>query len=118
MSEGGGDYVIKFTDDGLQDVRTLPKNVKNFMKKEVPARLSKDPLNNSLALNPPLQKFRSCHIGEYRVVFRLAEDIHALAIAGVGKHSANPELDVYRKLEKLVQQGKLAERLLGVLRGF
>ena len=48
----------------------------------------------------------------------MAEDIHAIAIAGVGKHSANPELDVYRKLEKLVRQGALAERLLAALRGF
>ena len=78
--------------------------------------MSKDPLSNSFPLNPPLEKFRSCHIGEYRVLFHVAEDIHALAIAGIGKHSVNPDLDVYKKLEKLVQHGALAERLLAVLR--
>ena len=118
MTRARAIYVIKYTDSGLQDVRTLPKNVKNFMKKELRTRLSKDPLSNSIPLNPPLEKFRSCHIGEYRVLFHVAEDIHALAIAGIGKHSVNSDLDVYKKLEKLVQQGALAERLLAVLRGF
>ena len=74
LTRAGAAYVIKFTDDGLQDVRALPKNVKNFMKKELRARLSKDPLSGSLPLNPPLGKFRSCHIGEYRVLFHVAEN--------------------------------------------
>ena len=118
LTKSSAVYVIKFTENGLEDVKALPKNVRNSMKKQLPLRLSQDPLRHSLPLNPPLEKFRSCHVGEYRVLFHVAEDIHAIAIAGVGKHSANPDLDVYRKLEKLVRQGTLAERLLAALRGF
>jgi len=88
------------------------------MKKEIPMRLSKDPIANSLPLNPPLEKFRSCHIGEHRVVFHVSADVGAIGIVGIGKHSTSAEADVYKKLEKLAQQGALAQQLLAALRGF
>ena len=118
LTHAGAVYVVKFTDNGLQDLRALPKSVETSMKKELRARLSKNPLTNSFPLNPPLGKFRSCHAGEYRALFHIAEDVHTLAIAGIGKHSADPETDASKKLEKLAQQDALAERLLGVLLGF
>ena len=71
-----------------------------------------------MELRPPLEKYRSCHIGDYRVVFYLAEDVRSVAIAGIGKHSKEATKDVYKKLEGLVSQGKLAEKILATLRGF
>ena len=111
-------YVIRFADEGLEDAKALPKNVRNHLKKEILKRIGKDPIGCSDELKPPLEKFRSCHIGDYRVVFYLAEDIRAIAIAGIGKHSKETAKDVYKKLENLVSQGKLAEKILATLRGF
>lgn len=111
-------YLIRFTDEGLQDVKALPKNVRNHMKKEILERIGKDPKGCSDELKPPLEKYRSCHIGDYRIVFYLAEDIRSVAIAGIGKHSKESSQDVYKKLESLVGQGKLAEKILATLRGF
>ncbi len=110
-------YVIRFTDEGLQDVKALPKNVRNHLKKEILERMGKEPLGCSVELKAPLEKYRSCHIGDYRVVFHLADDIRSVAIAGVGKHSKEASKDVYKKLESLVSQGKLAEKILATLRG-
>ena len=111
-------YSIFFTAEGLQDAKSLPKNVKNSLKKEIPERLTRDPIGNSLPLNPPLELYRSCHIGEYRVLIYLAEDIRAIAIAGIGKHSEEAKKDVYKKLETLVTRGQLVEKILATLRGF
>ena len=111
-------YFIRFTDEGLQDVKALPRNVQNHLKKEILKRIGKDPTGCSLELKPPLEKYSSCHIGDYRVVFYLAEDIRSVAIAGIGKHSKDAKKDVYKKLEGLVRQGKLAEKILATLRGF
>ena len=111
-------YVICFTDEGLKDVKALPKNVRSHLKKEILKRIGKDPRGCSYELKPPLEKYRSCHIADYRVVFYLAEDIRSVAIAGIGKHSKNVSKDVYKKLESLINQGKLAERILATLRGF
>jgi hypothetical protein len=41
-----------------------------------------------------------------------------VAIAGLGKHSKDVKKDVYKRLESLVSQGKLAEKILATLRGF
>src|SRR5215471_6513403 len=110
-------YVICFTDDGLEDAKALPKNVRNHLKKEILRRIGKDPIACSEELKPPIEKFRSCHIGDYRVVFYVAEDVRSVAIAGIGKHSKEAARDVYKKLESLVSQGKLAEKILKTLRG-
>ena len=111
-------YVIRFTDEGLKDVKALPKNVRSHLKKEILKRIGKDPRGCSYELKPPLEKYRSCHIADYRVVFYLAEDIRSVAIAGIGKHSKDASKDIYKKLESLMNQGKLAERILATLRGF
>jgi mRNA-degrading endonuclease RelE of RelBE toxin-antitoxin system len=111
-------YVIRFTDEGLEDVKALPKSVRNYLKKEIQSRIGNDPIRYSYELNPPLEKYRSCHIGDYRVGFYLAEDIRSAAIAGIGKHSKDRAKDIYKKLESLVDQGKLAEKILATLRGF
>src|SRR5712692_1339469 len=93
-------YVIRFTDEGLKDVKALPKNVRSHLKREILKRIGKDPRGCSYELKPPLEKYRSCHIADYRVVFYLAEDIRSVAIAGIGKHSKDVSKDVYKKLER------------------
>src|SRR5205823_3860556 len=102
----------------MQDVKALPKNIRNHLKKEILERIGKNPTGCSDALKAPLETYRSCHIRDYRVVFYLAEDIRSVAIAGVGKHSKQTAKDVYKKLESLVRQGQLAEQILAALRGW
>src|SRR5881396_415907 len=50
------------------------KNVRSHLKKEILKRIGRDPHGS------PLEKYRSCHIADYRVVFYLAEDIRSVAI--------------------------------------
>jgi mRNA-degrading endonuclease RelE of RelBE toxin-antitoxin system len=110
-------YSLKFHETGRSDYKALPRNVKNQLKKQIPELLGKDPIACSVLLRPPLQMFRSCHIGNYRVIFYLAEDILAIAIVGIGKHSDDAKKDIYRKLEHLVTKGQLAQKVLDVLKG-
>ena len=107
-------FVLKFT--GLADVKALPKNVKNALKKELIKKVSKDPNGCSEKLSGPLNEFRSFHFGKHRVVYRVFEDLGAVAIVGIGAHSASA--DIYRRLEALVGTGRVAESLLVSLRGF
>jgi len=110
-------YSIKFHETGRDDFKALPKNVRTHLKKRLPELLGRDPIACSDGLRPPLEIFRSCHIGNYRVVFYIAEDIRAVAIAGIGKHSPDAKKDIYRKLEHLVTKGRLAKKVLDVLKG-
>jgi hypothetical protein len=64
-----------------------------------------------------LAGWRSFHFGEYRVIYKVFDDLLAVAIAGVGKHDAEAALDVYRRLEAVAKTGKLAEAILLTLNG-
>lgn len=111
-------FVLRFTPSGLADVRSLPKNVKNSLRKELFAKLSKDPQGCSQQLHGELAGYWSFHWRQYRVVLRVFPDRQAVVIVGIGKHSREVREDVYRRLEALVDRGKLAELVLVSLRGF
>ena len=111
-------YLIKFTDGGLNDVRRLGKNEKNFLKKEIRKKLETDPLGHSFGLSGDLHEYRNAHIGEYRVVFKFFDDLMAIAIVGVGKHDMDAKKDIYRRLEVIVKHGSFAERVMATLKGF
>ena len=111
-------FVLKFTDFGLADVKALPKNVRNALKKELLKKVSKDPTGCSEGLSGPLRDFRSFHFGSHRVVYRVFEDFKAVTIVGIGAHSPKAKADIYRKLEALAETGRVAESILVSLRGF
>ncbi|MBI3668143.1 MAG: type II toxin-antitoxin system RelE/ParE family toxin [Acidobacteria bacterium] len=111
-------YTIKFHPLGLADVKSLPKNTKNALRKQLLERLGTDPEGCSTELQGELKHFRSFHWRKYRVVFRVFHDLRAVAIVGVGKHSSDQAKDVYHRLELLVSGAKMAEKVLVSLRGF
>ncbi len=111
-------YVLRFTEDGLADIKGLPKSVKNSLKKALVKELAADPYGCSVELVEPLKGWRSFHGGKYRVVFKVYEDSRAIAIAGVGRRLPQSRSDIYRRLETLAAEGKLAENILRLFRGF
>ena len=104
-------YTLKFTGEGRADVRSLPKDVRNWIRKEL-QKLEADPFGCSSELREPLQQYRKFVCGEYRVIFMIFDDLRAVSIAALGKHDSDASKDVYRKLETLVREGKRAEKYL------
>jgi mRNA-degrading endonuclease RelE of RelBE toxin-antitoxin system len=111
-------YELYFTEDGMADVRALPRNTRNSLKKLLIQRLASDPQGHSTELKSPLEAFRSLHWKKYRIVFKVYEELRAIAIVGVGERQPQTTSDLYRRLEKLAAQGRLAERVMATLRGF
>lgn len=110
-------YLVQLTDDALENVRSLPKNVRNRLKGEIREKVAKDPYGCSKGLREPLKGFRSFSFGDYRVIFKVYEDLRAVGIAGIGKRDPRSQADVYKKLHVLAEEGKLAEKVLATLRG-
>ena len=110
-------YQVRFSSEAHADIKALPKSIRNSLKKEL-MKLAADPVNLSLELREPLQGFRSYHWRNYRVVFIVSAELKSIAIAAVGKRIPGTHADVYRKLEQLAREGKLAEQLLSALRRF
>jgi mRNA-degrading endonuclease RelE of RelBE toxin-antitoxin system len=111
-------YVIKFTDDGLKDVRDLPKNIRNALKAELIEKVAGDPYNHSEPLLSVLKGWRSFRFGDYRIIFKVYDDLKAIGIAAIGKHDPEAHKDVYKRLETLVIGGSFAEKMLVTMRGF
>ena len=109
-------YVAKFTPQAVADIRGLPKNTRTSLKKEFEKTILKDPSGCSEDLTEPLAGFRSFHFRDYRVVYRIYEDLNAIAVVGVGKKTNDPSSDVYKRLERLATSGKLADSVLKTLR--
>lgn len=111
-------YLIRFTDEALQDIRALPKSDRNALKKEIVEKLSLVPEAHSRALHDRLRGFRSLHWNNRRVVFKIFEDLSSVAIVGIGEHSSDTREDIYRRLESFVTTAKTIEGALVSLRGF
>ena len=110
-------YRIGFTAEAHSDIKALPKNVRNSLRKEI-EKLAADPVGPSLDLRDPLQGWRSYHWHNYRIIFAVLEDLETVAIAAVGKRLPQSQADVYRRLEGLAKEGKLAEAILRAMRSF
>jgi mRNA-degrading endonuclease RelE of RelBE toxin-antitoxin system len=112
-------YAIKFTSGAIVDIKTLiPKNLKGPLKKELLERVAIDPIGCSHELHEDLEGYRSFVWQDYRIVYRVFDDLKAVAVVAVGLRSAQSTENVYRKLETLARTGKLAQGVLFSLRGF
>ena len=109
-------YGSKFTGEALDTIKKLPKNIRNALKGEFESKLHVDPIGCSVPLSQPLEELRSFHVDEYRVVFKVFEDMKTIAVVGVGKKDAHHHAEIYQQLENLAQSGKLAATLLETYR--
>ncbi len=109
-------YSSHFTDDGLEDIKKLPKNVRNALRAEFKNKIHVDPVGCSEALGGALAEYRSFHYREYTVIYRVFEEIQAVAVAGVGKKDKHHTAGVYKHLETLAASGKLAQAVLDTYR--
>jgi mRNA-degrading endonuclease RelE of RelBE toxin-antitoxin system len=81
-------------------------------------KVAVDPLGCSHELREDLAGYRSFTWQDYRVVYKIFDDLRAVAVVGVGMRSPQSAENIYRKLETLARTGALAQGVLFSLRGF
>jgi mRNA-degrading endonuclease RelE of RelBE toxin-antitoxin system len=109
-------YCSKFTDEAVENIKQLPKNVKNALKKEFEKKIHVDPIGCSEPLTGLLEGFRSFHFEHYRVVYKVMKDIRVVAVVAIGKKDKSHQTDLYKRLEALAKTGKLAKAVLETYR--
>ena len=109
-------YTSKFIDEALADVKKLPQNVRNALRDEFKNKIHVDPIGCSEPLEGLLADYRSFHYGNYRIIFRVFENIKAVSVVGIGKKDHNHHAEIYRQLEALAADGKLAQAVLDTYR--
>jgi mRNA-degrading endonuclease RelE of RelBE toxin-antitoxin system len=88
------------------------------MQKELVEKVATDPVGCSKELQRELSGYRSFTWQKYRVVYRVFDELLAVAVVGVGLRSPQSAENVYRKLEVMARTGELAQGVLFSLRGF
>lgn len=109
-------YSSKFTTQALEDLKDLPKNVRNSLKREFTRKIHLRPIECSEALSAPLEKFRSFHYRDYRVVYQVLEDLKIVAVVGIGRKDRHHHGEMYKRLEDLARSGELAAAILDTYR--
>jgi addiction module RelE/StbE family toxin len=109
-------YRSVFTDDALDDVKRLPKNVRNALKKEFDKKIHVDPFSCSEELSGILGPYRNFHYGDYRIVYRVFEDMRIISVVGLGRKNKEYQTDLYKRLEDLANRGRLADAVLETYR--
>ena len=101
-------YRSQFTNDALEDLRALPKNLWNRLQQEFIRKIHRDPKGCSEPLTGVLEKFRSFPFGEYRVVYRVFEDLKAVTVVGIWKKDEAHRTEDYEHLESKAKTCRLA----------
>ena len=109
-------YSSHYIDEALENIKRLPKNVRNALKSEFKKKIHVDPIGCSEPLEGVLADFRSFHFGQYRVIYRVFEDIKAISVVGIGKKDHSHHTEIYKQLETLAANGKLAQAVLDTYR--
>ncbi len=105
-------YTAKFTSGAVANIKALPKNVRRSLRKQLESVALKDPIGCSEELSGPLLRFRSFHYLDYRVIYRVFSDANTIVVVGVGKKNAGHYAEIYKRLEALVEAGRLADSFL------
>ena len=112
-------FVLKFISSAVADIKAvIPKHLKGPLRKELLRKVAPDPISCSHGLHGQLEGYRSFTWQQYRVVYKVVDDLLAIAVVGVGLRSPQSAENVYRKLEVLARTGELAQGVLFSLRGF
>lgn len=109
-------YILKFTPQAFEDIKALPKNVRNSLRREFTRKINLHPIGCSVPLSPPLEAFRSFHYRDYRIVYQVFEDLKIVAVVGIGKKDRHHQGEIYKRLEDLARTGKLAAAVLDTYR--
>jgi addiction module RelE/StbE family toxin len=105
-------FHARFTKDAAEDIKSLPKNVRNCLKEKLEKIVVVNPTNCSEELTGPLVGFRSYHLDDYRVVYKIYDSRKIIVVVGIGKKNADHYSEIYKNLENMARAGKLAESVL------
>lgn len=111
-------YAIQFPSSALADIKSIPKHLREPIKKELLKKVALDPVGCSKELHGKLHAYRSFVWQEYRIVYRVFFELRVVAVVGIGSRSPQSVDNIYRRLEALANAGELAADVLFSLRGF
>lgn len=109
-------YDVKLTDDAAKSVQGLDGSVKKPLKKVFEKKLAVDPEGYGTELRAPLTGYWKHEFLTHRVIYRVYNELLLVVVCAVGPRKSGDSEDVYKRLEPLINAGKLAEQISVVLK--
>jgi len=75
-------------------ISNLPLKIKRIIKQVIEERLIIDPIGNGKPLKYMLKGYRSCRVGDYRIIYKIEQKKNEIIIAAIQHRK-----EVYEKLE-------------------
>jgi mRNA interferase RelE/StbE len=105
-----------FTNDAKADVQSLDASIKRRLRKILGRRIAVQPEQYGTPLRGNLAGYWKHEFASHRVIYRIYPDDKLVIVCAVGARKGSQKKDVYRQLEVLARSGRLAERVLAVLK--
>ena len=86
-------YQIEYHPEVKKDIVSLPRNVKERLRKAIEGRLMQDPLHYGDPLRKSLAGYRKLRVGDYRIIYRLVSQ--KIVVLKIGHRR-----EVYDRVEK------------------
>ena len=111
-------YAVMFTSDAKAEVQSLDASTKGRLRKILGQKIAVQPEQYGTPLRGSLAGYWKHEFASHRVLYRIYPDDKLVVVCAVGARKGSHRRDVYRQLEALARSGRLAERLLAVLKSF
>jgi len=108
-------FEIKFTLDGLKDVRGLDGSIKRKLKSTLNKKLATNPLGYGTPLRAPLVNYYKHEFATHRIIYRVYAAKNLVIICAVGPRKSGDVQDGYEQFSKLAQSGRVAAQIQAVL---
>lgn len=105
-------HTVKFHPNAAGDIKSLPKNVRNNLREQLEKVVRVNPIDCSEELTGPLADFRTYHLEDYRVIYRILDCHNLIVVVGVGKKNSDHSAEIYKNLESMAKMGRLADAML------
>jgi len=105
-----------FTSDAKDDGQSLDASSKRRRRKALGQKIAVEPEQYGTPLRGSLAGYWKHEFASHRVIYRVYPDDKLVVVCAVGARKGSHRKDVYRQLESLARSGRLAERLLAVLK--
>jgi mRNA interferase RelE/StbE len=88
-----------------KDLPLLPSDILADLVKKLDMLIS-DP-NSGKPLGQELRRYRSVRLGRYRIIYRYDPEADVVWVVAVGTRKEGSREDIYRKVVRLLQAGKI-----------
>jgi mRNA-degrading endonuclease RelE of RelBE toxin-antitoxin system len=118
IAQAASSFELKYTTDAGAEINGLDGSTKKKVKNVLMNKLAINPEGYGTPLHSPLTNYWKHEFSGHRIVYRIYPEQRIVVVCAVGPRKAGDVADVYKKLNKVIESGRLAGQVASVLSNF